>query len=427
MANQTVLPGTTTQIGIIVGVNDSDPEFLSYNVEIQNYHNEKQFSIGIPIFSFGYNTYTYLPKTQVVCLVKDSDYNKVIIIGQIYDRNIRRKVVAPQPGELQLSTSGNQKSGISSLGSSDKFLLYAGRSNLKFDSSGFEFKVNENVFLNFESSGFNLKLNREGTGISIRDGRFTINSPNGFYNNSYLGPIYLKANNFSFSEGNAKEPNFLISKGLHRQIGLESLNNFGSYKFEGGSKIKGVSNTVEWDILSGNFFIGLGSGDFKVQPSSTSGEISFKIGPLINLSSLVLNRNKFNVLIGTIINGDSLTIGEGSFNISAGSTPTTHSTLQVTDANINMVANAGVTSTEIDLSALQIKLIAPSAGKIILDADVEITGKLLVSKAVFSEDEVYAKVTVVGGQPSTSTAVGLSTHTHPTAVPGPVSSPTPGT
>ena len=93
-----------------------------------------------------------------------------------------------------------------------------------------------------------------------------------------------------------------------------------------------------------------------------------------------------------------------------------------------MVANAGATSTQIDLSALEIKLITPYlGGKIILDANVEITGELIVSKKVYSEDEIYAKATVIAGAPSISTAVGLSTHTHPTGIPGPISPPTPGT
>jgi hypothetical protein len=62
------------QIGIIQKINDADGEFLSYNVFIENYHNEKEFTIGVPIFSFGYNSYTYVPGCRVICLIKDGDY-----------------------------------------------------------------------------------------------------------------------------------------------------------------------------------------------------------------------------------------------------------------------------------------------------------------------------------------------------------------
>jgi hypothetical protein len=426
---------TKVESAIIISYEIEESEYSKYYVQIENYHKQGEYATAYPVFSFGYNTSSYKVGNRVLCLIRNNDHQKVFIIGQIYDPNIIKKVSPPQPGRLQLITDGNVKSGMSQLGESDNMSLFSGSSTLQFDSTKFNFSISTKNYLRFSENHFDLRFNDGADGLIFKNSRATLNSANGFYINADDGPIYIKASNFSFTEDNADKPNFFISKGLIRLIGVESVNTFSSYKFSGGSKVKGKSDTVEWNILTGNYVIGLGSGDFKVQTTSTTSKISLKIGPLTPVASLTLGTNlsgstEFNVLIGTSINGDELTLGGGSFKISAGSTPTTHSTFQVTDSKVNMIAKAGVTSSEINLSALQIKLIPPSkasGGKIILDGEVEITGSLIVKDKVYSSDEIFAKAIIPeSGSPQTSSAVALSTHTHPTAVPGPVSPPKPG-
>ena len=50
---------TKIDLGIIRSVNKISNEVVSYVIKLETYHQENQRATGIPIFSFGYNSYTY--------------------------------------------------------------------------------------------------------------------------------------------------------------------------------------------------------------------------------------------------------------------------------------------------------------------------------------------------------------------------------
>jgi hypothetical protein len=207
-------------------------------------------------------------------------------------------------------------------------------------------------------------------------------------------------------------------------------------------------------MLTGNYAIRLGTGDFKVNLMNSLGaEVYFKIGigPLY-LSQFSLTQSALEVKIGTAL-PDSLKLGGGTLDIKVGNFPGLQTEFLLEDStaelkvkgifgdstftqktiSIKFENNSTFTGASASLEIASGKLILTSAskalgGRITLDGEVTITGKLIVDNEIYSSSDIFAKATILGDSVSKSPqTVGLSTHKHPTAVPGPVSSPTPGT
>jgi hypothetical protein len=430
--------------GIILKTIYGEEEFLKYHVQIENHHSHNDYSIGVPIFSFGYNSYTILPNSRVICLVKDNNYSTVFIVGQIYDPAILRNNMPPDPGQIKLATGGNQRSGITQIGDSDKISIYSGQTFIKLDTNSFNLSIGKNSFLDYSHDNFILKLNEQNEGLYIKGGKTNFITPNGFYVNSNSGSIYTQGQKFSFTEGNNEKPNLLISKGLHRNIGVESVNIFSKYSFSASSaRIKGSSDSVDWNVITGSYAIRLGTGDFKVNLLNASGaEVYFKIGigPAY-LSQFSFTQSVLEVKIGVAL-PDSLKLGGGSLAVKVGNFPGLQSELLLEESNaelkvkgllgdstfthkstsIKFENNSLVTGASASFEIASGKLTLKSAskalsGKIILDGEVEITGNVTVKGSTGIE--------ATSGDIKAGT-ISLKNHKHASSIPGGPTPPTPG-
>jgi len=430
--------------GIILKVTYGEGEFLKYHVRIENHHSINDFSIGIPIFSFGYNSYTILPNSRVICLIKDNNYNNVFIVGQIYDPAIIRSIDPPMPGQIKLSTGGEQRSGISPIGSSEKISIYSGANFINLDSNKFNISLGKNSFINYSLNEFSLKLNEQNEGISIKNSTMNFNIPNGFNILSSSGPFNIQTQDFSFTEGNNPKPNLLISKGLHRHIGVESVNIFSKYSFSASSaRIKGSSDSVDWNVTTGSYAIRLGTGDFKVNLLNSAGaEVYFKIGigPAY-LSQFSFTQSELEIKIGLAL-PDYLKLGGGVLEIKVGNFPGLQTELLLEESNaelkvkgifgnstfthkstsIKFENDSLVTGTSASFEIASGKLTLKSAskalsGKIILDGEVEITGNVTVKGSTGIE--------ATSGDIKAGT-ISLKNHKHASSIPGGPTPPTPG-
>jgi hypothetical protein len=436
---------TKVDLGIITSVNKINKEIISYRVFLENYHQENERADGIPIFSFGYNSYTYLVGSRVVCLIKDSNFTKVFIIGQTYDPAITRGGNAARPGETQLSSGGADRSGIAPLGANDIFHAYTEGSYFKFDSKKLNISIADELVINGNRSFFSLSTDTNNSGFSVKNGTFNISAINGLNVFANDGAVYIKAQRLAFYEGaNKEKPNFLISNGLHRQIGSESLQIFGIYSFEAGSsKVKGKNFVVDWNLIQGSYGIRLGTGDFKINLMNVSGaEVSFKIGvgPLY-LSQFIFDQSALEVKIGAAL-PDSLKLGGGTLEIKVGNFPglQTEFLLEGSNAELKIkgvtgsssyaytpskitIENTGLFgSASFEIGSGKLTLMSASkamGGKIILDGEVEISGNLKVK----GSDGIEATLGDVKAGP---TSISLTKHKHATSIPGGPTPPLPG-
>jgi hypothetical protein len=430
--------------GIITSFEKRNKEIISYRVKLENYHQELEEATGIPIFSFGYNSYTFLVGSRVVCLIKDSNFNKVFIIGQTYDPAISRGGFAPDPGEISLVGSGSDRSGIGPLGKNDVFHSYAGSSYLKFDSKKINISIGNDFIIDGSNSLFSLSTDANKNGFLIKSGVFNFIGSNGFNFFSNSGQFYLEGKGFSYYEGTKKDADFSVVNSVHRRIGLEALDIFGTYSFEAGNgKIKGKTYTVDWNVISGSYGIRLGTGDFKINLTNVSGaEVSFKIGvgPLY-LSQFIFDQSVLEVKIGAAL-PDSLKLGGGSLSVKVGNFPglQTEFLLEGSNAELKVKGligsstfthgsssikfeNTGTTgsaSFEIANGKLTLKSASKAlGGKITLDGEVEITGNVTVK----GSDGITVSLGDVKAGP---TSISLKNHKHATSIPGGPTPPLPG-
>ena len=435
---------TKFDLGIITKVNKINVEVVSYVIKLETYHQENQRATGVPIFSFGYNSYTYLEGSRIVCLIKDSNYSKVFIIGQIYDPAISRGGFVPDEGEISLSTGGSNRSGLAPFGKNDIFHAYAGQSYLKFDSDKINISIADKLRIDGGQSFFNLSTDSNGSGFSVKFGTFNILAPNGLNVFANDGAIYMRAQRLAFYEGaNKKDPDFLISNGLHRRTGVQSLEIFSVYSFEAGSsKTQGTDYAVDWNIIQGSYGIRLGTGDFKINLTNVAGaEVSFKVGvgPLY-LSQFVFDQSSLEVKIGAAL-PDSLKLGGGSIAVKVGNFPglqseflieggsselkvkgvTGSSTITNSSGKILFENSGLVGSASLEIASGKLTLKSASkamGGKILLDGEVEISGNLIVK----GSDGVEATMGDVKAGPM---SISLMNHTHASSIPGGPSPPNP--
>lgn len=435
---------TKVDLGIIKSVNKISNEIISYVVKLETYHQENQRATGIPVFSFGYNSYTYLEGSRVVCLIKDSNFNKVFIIGQTYDPAVSRGGIVPNQGQINLSAGGTDRSGLAPLGTNDIFHAFAGKSYLKFDSSKIDISISDQFKINGGQSFFNLSTDVNGSGFSVKFGTFNISAINGLNVFANDGAIYMKAQRLAFYEGaNKIDPDFLISNGLHRRTGVQSLEIFSVYSFEAGSsKTQGTDYAVDWNIIQGSYGIRLGTGDFKINLTNVAGaEVSFKVGvgPLY-LSQFIFDQSSLEIKIGAAL-PDSLKLGGGSIEVKVGNIPGLQSEFLIEGSNAELKVKgatgsstftnstgkilfensgfSGSASLEIASGKLTLKSASKAmGGKILLDGEVEISGNLTVK----GSDGVEATMGDVKAGPL---GISLINHKHASAIPGAPAPPLP--
>jgi hypothetical protein len=421
-------PLVKIDIGIIQAVTFISNEHVYYTVFLENYHQENQSAEGIPVFSFGYNTYTYIKKSRVVCLIKDSDYTKVFILGQTYDPNIIRGIGAAKPGELNISSD---KNGIIGIGTGDGVQINAGDSKVSISSDAAKISVGKDTNINLNPTQFGISLNNNEN-FSIKNGQSVLNASKGFKVFSEQGGIYLSSDAFSFTERTGAGPSYLITNSIHRLVGDEFLSLFSVYNFEvGSSKIKGKTNAVEWNVLQGSYSFKLTTGDFKIDMLNALGaEFSLKIGPSdFIFSKLIFNKSSLNIEIdSTLIGKSTFMLGSNELKINLKS----QFPLIVSETNIEIFTSKiyfknkdifGLKTASFEISDGDLILIPASkalGGKIKLDGEVEITGSLIVR----GSDGVSATV----GDVTTGTIskISLKNHKHATSVPGSPSPPLPG-
>lgn len=418
-------PLVKVDIGVIKKVTKLSNEHIYYTVFLENYHQENESAEGIPIFSFGYNSYTYIEKSRVVCIIKDTDYTKVFIIGQTYDPNIIRGIAVAKPGELNISSD---KNGIIGLGTGEAIKIVAGSSSITTTPEKMKLSLGNNVDINFNPNQFNVSLNNN-EGFGIKNGKSTLSASKGFELFSKEGGIYLASDSFTFSEGIGQAPSYLITNSIHRLTGDEFLSLFSVYNFEvGSSKVKGKNNAVEWNVLQGSYSFKLTTGDFKIDMLNALGaKFSVLIGPNdFIFSYLTLDKSSLNIQIdSTLIGKSKLMLGSNELNINLKSqTP-----LIVSETNIEIftskifLKNKDVTGSKtasFEISDGDLTLISASkamGGKIKLDGEVEITGNLTV-KGTTGVEVTVGDVKAV--------TVSLKNHKHASSIPGGPTPPLPG-
>ena len=449
---------TKIDLGIIRSVNKISNEVVSYVIKLETYHQENQRATGIPIFSFGYNSYTYEEGSRVVCLIKDSNFNKVFIIGQTYDPAISKGGFAPDEGQISLSSGGSDRSGIAPLGKNDIFHAYAGQSYLKFDSDKMNISISDKLRIDGGQSFFILSTDSNASGFSVKFGTFNISAINGLNVFANDGAIYMRAQRLAFYEGvNKKDPDFLISNGLHRRTGVQSLEIFSVYSFEAGSsKTQGTDYAVDWNIIQGSYGIRLGTGDFKINLTNVAGaEVSFKVGvgPLY-LSQFVFDQSSLEVKIGAAL-PDSLKLGGGSIAVKVGNFPglqseflieggnselkvkgiTGSSTIKNSTGKILFENSAATGSASLEIASGKLTLKSASkalGGKILLDGEVEISGNLTVkgSDGIEVSEDIVVKGSKgievkTGDVKAGPLSISLKNHKHAASVPGGPSPPLP--
>ena len=405
-------PIVKVDIGIIRKVIFISKEHVSYSVFLENYHQTNQIAQGIPIFSFGYNTYTYEVGSKVICLIKDTDFNKVFIIGQTYDPNLVRGIDAAKEGELNISSD---KNGIIGIGPTDSMSINSGSSTVNIRNEKINLAVGSTTKISLSPQEFSTTLNN-GNSFSVKNGTADFNLNSGFKVKSAAGDIYLQGGSLSFAEGEGQTPSLLIVNSVHRYVGSEFLSIFSTYSFEAGtSKIKGKKNAVDWNIIQGNYAITIGVGDFVLKTGTT------------------------------VI--DELTLGNGELNLSVGNIPFYQTKLLISGDEMKLNLNGTFSSSELNIKSSLVEIknkvslllidydssikldfgiitLTPSSkakgGKIKLDGEVEITGSLIVR----GSDGVSATL----GDVTTGTIskISLKNHKHATSVPGSPSPPLPG-
>jgi hypothetical protein len=437
---------TELLIGEIIETIPIQGHYISYTIKFENLI--KTVSQGIPLFQFGYNSYTYPIGSRVLVVVINGKYTSCYILGRVYNPDVLPNFGAtlPREGELVLNSGHLNNSGISGIGSSEVLKIFNNKSNLVIKPDGlvFSFEENESQF-SFTGDSFYYKL-KNNDGFIHNENFTTLVASNGFNISALKNGVYIEGERFVIKEKRQKlqskpeaaskepKPSLEFDRGVHTFRGFRtSFEYSASMDFKIGTpKLQGGSTAVSWSVTEGDYEINLTSGELNLNcldPTSAAfnvkigpqalpisqmkmdtTELSIKLGPTLP-SSLTLDFAEFKVEAG-IISPDILQLGKGSLKIEAGS------------------ALIGITNS-LEFSILSgITLKAGgllSKGKIELDGDVTITGELIVKDKIFSTDEVFAKATVVAGSAITATAIGLSTHLHPTAIPGGPSSPTIGT
>ncbi len=446
MLNDRSQLSTRVLVGKIVSSAPLQGHYISYSIEYENI--EKGISEGIPIFQFGYNSYRYPNESRVVVLVVNDKYSSCYILGRTYNPNVLPNFGAtlPREGELVLNSGHSNNSGISGIGSSEILKIFNNKSNLAIRPDGLEFSFEENASqFSFTGDKFYYKL-KNNDGFVHNNNFATLIASNGFNISALKNGVYIEGERFVIKEktqklqskpaGSSKEPkpSLEFDRGVHTFRGFRtSFEYSASMDFKIGTpKLQGGSTAVAWSVTEGDYEINLTSGELNLncldptsaafnvkigpqalpisQMTMDTSKLSIKLGPTLP-SSLTLDFSEFKVEAG-IISPDILQLGKGSLKIEAGS------------------ALIGITNS-LEFSILSGIILKAggllSKGKIELDGDVTITGELIVKDKIFSTDEVFAKATVVAGSAITAAAVGLSTHLHPTAIPGGPSSPTIGT
>lgn len=418
-------PLVKIDMGIIKAVTRLSNEHIHYTVFLETYHQENQTAEGIPIFSFGYNTYTYIKESRVVCIIKDSDYTKVFIVGQTYDPNVIRGIGAAKPGELNISSD---KNGIIGIGTGDGVQINAGDSRVTISPEAAKIYVGKDTNINLNPTQFGISLNNNEN-FSIKNGQSVLNASKGFKVFSEQGGIYLSSDSFSFTERTGAKPSYLITNSIHRLVGDEFLSLFSVYNFEvGSSKVKGKTNAVEWNVLQGSYSFKLTTGDFKIDMLNTLGaEFSLKIGPSdFTFSKLIFNKSSLNIEIdSTLIGKSTFMLGSNELKINLKS----QFPLIVSETNIEIFTSkiflknkdiTGFKTASFEISDGDLTLISASkamGGKIKLDGEVEITGNLTV-KGTTGVEVTVGDVKAV--------TVSLKNHKHASSIPGGPTPPLPG-
>lgn len=431
--------------GIIRGYRKESNEIFIYRINFENHHQPLEFIDGVPIFNFEYNGLVYPLGSRVLCLIRDNDFSQTYVLGQIYDPNINRNAVPANAGEVQLNSSLDAKSGLGPLGKNDNFVAFGGSSHLKMNSTSFKIDV-DNTKVLIEGSIGELKLIADvnnSQGIVIKDTFMNIIANGGFKVSSVKGDILLIGDSFKFFNSDSEKPFFYFSKGALKFTGIEYLSNFGSYNITAGNGlIKGRTTTVDWNVISGSYAIRLGTGDFKINlMNSLAAEVYFKIGigPLY-LSQFSFTQSTLDIKIGAAL-PDTLKLGEGEIAIKVGNFPGLQSEFIINGSKGSLKINGLLGSSSYEYKSLGItfensstisgsatleiadgKLTLTSAskalgGKIILDGEVEVTGKLTVK----GSDGIEA----TSGDVKAGT-ISLKQHKHASSIPGGPSTPLAG-
>jgi hypothetical protein len=230
------------------------------------------------------------------------------------------------------------------------------------------------------------------------------------------------------------KPSLEFDRGVHTYRGFRSSFEYtATMEFKIGTpKLQGGSDAVTWSVTEGNYAINLTSGELNLNClDPTSAAFNVKVGPsLLPISQMTMDTSKLSIKLGPTA-PSSLTLDFAEFKVDAG--VISPDTLQLGKASFKVEAGSALMGIQNSLEFSVLSGITLKAGgivnkgKIELDGDVTITGELIVQDKIFSTDEVFAKATVVAGIATTVSAIGLSTHLHPTAIPGGPSSPTIGT
>jgi hypothetical protein len=173
-------------------------------------------------------------------------------------------------------------------------------------------------------------------------------------------------------------------------------------------------------MLTGNYAIRLGTGDFKVNLMNTvAAEVYFKIGvgPLY-LSQFSLKQSGLEIKIGPPSGGSKLDMGLISTTISAGSLLVSTSKIDIMDTQISLTGQGNpLTKSSLILSSLLGILMTPATGlPVTIDGDVVISGTLTVASSVTSSDITTGNITAA--DISTTTIKSINAHTHTSSAPG---------
>lgn len=400
-------PRVKFYVGIVKGSAVVE-SIISYDIFIEGVHsvdgNPMMRAKGVPIFAYGYNSIRYANGTRVALLAKGEDLSEVFVLGEL-PNPLGKKTPTPSEGEIGKKINLEDRSGITPLGKKDNMVLWAGKSALKIDSGALTFTYDKKSVFNVNSSALSI-----GDGVSFNysfsEKNMRVANREGFYFNSSEGPLWSSTNGWKIVSNGA--PGFLSSPTM--SLSGKNLNaEFGSVKISSLVNTDGPKDSIVLKTLKGNISNSIGTGDYKIAiVDFATSKISFDLGYPIKFARVTLDKNGVEIQGGTSPASSVIKINsDGTVKIDSFS----DISISSKGGDISIKSTGGDVDVESKIG--DVTLTTSSAGKIVLDGDVEVTGDL------DTDGEVTAK--------KKSTSVKLSTHKHSSAAPGAPSPPISGT
>lgn len=414
------------------------------------------------------STPTIGTKILIVFQFPNSFY-QAYYIGQIVDHTAPSPVrLNNTPDQGGINFTSKAGAGIMAGGEKSEVALFSRDSLLKITDKHIHLGLGDGAEFNFTSQFASLILEEQQSGLTLgKDAALFTTGPLKLISTDGLVTLNGASIFLDASGGTIETKTTKLKEVTQQRFYADSV-----FKHViGTAEAYGATTAYELSVISGDIAVFTSKGDMDWTAIDPTSGITHKIGPSgVILAEHKIEQDRIRTYIdsttgGTILltaspttatNKNYIEIGEGSIFAGTGSTPGTSDTLlELTPTSFESrhgsggIYSSGITMDSFGIEIVSAKNLIASNGSIISlknTGEVEITSKQkIIIESLLNDVEITAgsgkainltgDVNVKSGQlkvdeditwNNAGTATKASTHLHTNAIPGPPSSPTPG-